>query len=237
MVRLLKQSKEFEMRLNTFSRMGVVAGVLLLIMGCASEPAVDKRAEARNADGLYPVTGTSMDSVFIDIDANLKDYRKVYIAPLNTSHVEVDYTAESREWRSRDWDLTEADRQALENMFTKAVDKEFQVAGVALVDQPAEGVLVVEPELKKLEPNAPKDAYPQRTASNRYYTEGAGRVTLGLTFKDGTSGKVIGTAVDKRDAGTQWRENTAISNRWEVQRLFNRWIMILDHSLEPVATQ
>lgn len=221
------------MRLNKFSRIGIMGSALLLLVGCASEPAVDNRAEARNADGLYPVTGTSMDSVFIDIDANLQGYRKVYIAPLNTSHVDVDYRAESREWRSRHWDLTEADRQALENMFAKAVDQEFDVPGVSLVDQPADGVLVVEAELKKLEPNAPKDTYPQRSASSRYYTEGAGRVTLALTLKDGATGKLIGTAVDKRDAGTQWRENSAISNRWEVQRLFNRWIKMLDYRLEP----
>jgi len=212
----------------------IAASLAVLLAACANDPTVDTREQARTDAGLYPVEGTSMDQVFVDIEADFKNYQQLYVVGLDTSVVEVDYDADVREWRSRDWQLTDKDKQGLKAMFEKAVNSEFEVSGIALTDQPAAGVLVVEPTLKKLEPVAPKDNFSDRNPSNRYYSEGAGKVTLELVFKDGASGKVIATAIDRRDAGTEWRENSAIHNRWEIQRLFNRWVSMMDRSLERV---
>ena len=220
------------MKQHTLSKILMVAVAGTLLAACASEPQVDTRPESRTDTGLYPVKGTSMDEVFVDVQADFKNYQRVYFVELDTSVVEVDYDADPREWRSRNWTLTDKDKQGLKAMFGKAVDSNFDVSGVTLAKQAGAGVLVVEPLLKKLEPVAPKDSFDDRNPSDRYYSEGAGKVTLELTFKDGASGKVIGTALDRRDAGTEWRQNTSINNRWEVQRLFNRWVSMLDRSLE-----
>ena len=220
------------MRQHTLSKILLVAVAGTLLAACASEPQVDTRPESRTDAGLYPVKGTSMDEVFVDVQADFKKYQQVHIAELDTSVVEVDYDADPREWRSRDWTLTDKDKQGLKAMFEKAVSSNFDVPNVSLVKETGVGVLVVEPLLKKLEPIAPKDTFDDRNPGDRYYSEGAGKVTLELTFKDGASGKVIGTALDRRDAGTDWRQNTSINNRWEVQRLFNRWVSMLDRSLE-----
>lgn len=222
------------MKSSSSSQWILTAGFAVLLSACASDPHIDTRAEARTDTGLYPVEGTSIDKVFVDIETDFKGYQQLHIAELDTSMVEVDYDADVRQWRSRDWPLTEKDKQALGVMFDKAVNAELEVSGVSLVPQRGVGVLVVEPILKKLEPIAPKDNFSDRDPSKRYYSEGAGKVTLEFIFKDGDTGKVIARAIDRRDAGTEWRQNSAIQNRWEVQRLFNRWVSLLDRSLERV---
>lgn len=212
----------------------MTAGLVFLLAACASDLSIDTRAEAKNDAGLYPVEGGRLDEAFVDIETDFKGFKQVHVALLDTSIVEVDYEAESREWRSRDWQLSDKDKSGLTEMFKKSVTSKFDVAGMSLTDTPAAGVLVVEPTLKKLEPIAPKDNSSNRSPGNKYFSEGAGKVTLEFTFKDGATGKVIATAVDRRDAGTQWQENTAMHNRWEVQRLFNHWVSMFDRSLERV---
>ncbi len=222
------------MKYQPAGKIFLAAGLSVLLAACASDPSIDSRADAKNEAGLYPVENSRLDEVFVDIETDFKGFQQVYVAPLDTSIVEVDYDADIHEWRSRDWQLSDKDKAGLTEMFQKSVNSKFEVAGVSLADQPAAGVLVVEPTLKKLEPVAPKDNFSDRNPSDRYYSEGAGKVTLEFTFKDGTTGKVIGTAMDRRDAGTQWQENTAIHNRWEVQRLFNLWVSMFDRSLERI---
>ena len=79
----------------------IAASLTVLLAACANDPTVDTREQARTDAGLYPVEGTSMDQVFVDIEADFKDYQQLYVVGLDTSVVEVDYDADVREWRSR----------------------------------------------------------------------------------------------------------------------------------------
>ncbi|MGH1372404.1 MAG: DUF3313 family protein [Cellvibrionaceae bacterium] len=225
------------MKYQPSGKIFLAAGLTVLLAACASDPSIDQRVDAKNDAGLYPVENSRLDEMFVDIETDFKGFTQVYVAPLDTSIAEVDYDADVREWRSRDWQLSEKDKTGLTEMFEQSVSSKFDVTGVSLVDEPGAGVLVVEPTLKKLEPAAPKDTFSERDPGSKYFSEGAGKVTLAFDFKDGGTGKLIATAMDRRDAGTEWQRNTAIHNRWEVQRLFNRWVSMFDQSLERIQQQ
>lgn len=218
---------------NTKAVLSISAMVLLA--ACASEPKVDTSPEARNAQGLSPVSGTSISEVFVDHEANFKGFKQYQIVTLDTSDVEVSYKPSSGQMRGRDWTLTDDDRQWLQEMYAGSMNTELLKKGYTLVDAPSEGVLVVQARLKRLEPTAPRDDAASRPVGrSHYYTEGSGKMTIEIVFSDGASQKVVATVVDRKDAGTHWSDNNAVRNRADVKRLFNRWASQLGRSLDRV---
>ncbi len=99
---------------------------------------------------------------------------------------------------------------------------------VTLVDAPGPGVLVVKPALRDIVSRVP----PEEPAGRTYtFLDSIGEATLVLEFVDATSGRTLGTAIDRREAnpigggasGFGAVRSTDVGVNQEVRRLARRW--------------
>lgn len=96
-----------------------------------------------------------------------------------------------------------------------------------LVDAAGPGVLVVKPALRDIVSRMPPEEPPGRSA---VFLDEVGEATLVVEFVDGTTGRVLGTAVDRRVAepagsmggfGSVRGNTVGVTN--EVRRVLRRW--------------
>lgn len=193
----------------------------VLAVGCAQAPVVQTGADAEVIEGgLHRVDHSRADKAYIDPAVKLSAYTGVLVEPLLMDNVEVDFDA-STAYRHQEWVLTDKIKATLQEVFGKAFTdaKRFNVASA-----PGEGVLRLQVELLKLEPNAPADDFKSRPPGRvTYITEGAGAMSIRATFTDSVSGKAVAVVEDRRETHGLYGVNNRITNRQDVYMMFRQW--------------
>ncbi|MDG1388471.1 MAG: DUF3313 family protein [Halioglobus sp.] len=213
--------------------------MLSLVAACSSTPEVQTGDGAEViGDNLHRVDNSKADVAYIDPDADFSKYTKVMIRPLGVNKIEVIQPSKTGTSMSRrDWELTDADKQMLQDTFHSAMLKNLQDKGdFPLVDEPGDDVLEIGAMITAIAPSAAKDDGRSRAMGRSYViTDGSGAIAVAVAFGDSETGEVLALIKDSRSSSSHWGLNNSVTNKADVQRMFNSWAMQINSSLVEVS--
>jgi len=200
----------------------VAVGVLALLTACA-QPVVEGPADA---SGLVTIKHTGLDSTKVDPNINLSTYSSLLVEGLGFSDVKLIDPNSSHSARYKDFVLSDADKQRLNQLFMEQVSKQLTKGGVfGIASQAGPGTLRVTTELVELDPNAPRESDERFTSSarNDTYTRGAGSLTLESKVYESANGKLVAIIRDEYTDTETWGSNNSVTNTAAIRRAFTRW--------------
>ena len=213
--------------------------MLSLVAACSSTPEVQTGDGAEViGDNLHRVDNSKADVAYIDPDADFSKYTKVMIRPLGVNKIEVIQPSKTGTSMSRrDWELTDADKQMLQDTFHSAMLKNLQDKGdFPLVDEPGDDVLEIGAMITAIAPSAAKDDGRSRAMGRSYViTDGSGAIAVAVAFGDSETGEVLALIKDSRSSSSHWGLNNSVTNKADVQRMFNSWAMQINSSLVEIS--
>ncbi len=213
---------------------------LALVAACSSTPDAQTAADPEViGDNLHKVDNTRADMAYMDPNADFSKYHKILLVPLGVDNVEIkqpDTTGSLTRGQNRNWELTDADKRKLQDVFREAMVKQLQSKGdYPIVTEPGDDVLTIQASLLGLAPSAPKDDNRSRGTGRSYtFTEGAGSMAVMVAFGDSESGEVLGIMKDSRSSNSYWGMNNSVSNLSEVRRMFSGWAIDIRKGLDKV---
>ncbi len=218
-----------------------VSGTLLLsllLVACqhTTQDQASKDA-ATIPDNLVRVDHTSTRLAYVDPSADFSQYTAILLTPLGVDNVEIiQPSASITTTGSRKWELTDADKQRLQQDFRRAMVQQLSdKGGYALVETPANNVMRISAILTRIAPTAPKDDNRSRPPGrNKVFTEGAGKMRIEVTFSDSETGAVLALAKDTRSGLRIWGINNSVTNGAEVRRMFTAWAMQIRTQLDRI---
>jgi hypothetical protein len=219
-------------------KMIALAASAALLAACSSEPTVQTGEGAEViGDNLYRVDNSRAAGAWIDPNADFSRYTRVLLRPLGVDNIEVVQPTGSVTTRRSDWELTDSDKQLLQDMFKSAMEKQLQEKGsFPLAQEAGDDVLEIAAMITALAPSAARDDNRSRpTGRSRVYTEGSGAIAVAVAFGDSETGEVLALVKDSRSSNSHWGANNSVSNRADVQRMFNSWATRLNTTLENVT--
>jgi hypothetical protein len=185
-------------------------------------------------EGLAPVAIKGLDHVYVRPGANLSQYDRVMLDP-----VEVSF---SKNWKPdrAGGPITAAEKQSIKNglakLFREELKKQLQgPGGYPVADTVAEDVLRIRAEIRDLYINAPNLP---RSGSTRVYALSAGEMRLVAELRDGPTGALIARVVDyKKDPDAPWLHlTTRFDNVTAARRAIADWAKILRRQLDAAHT-
>ena len=213
--------------------------MLSLVAACSSTPEVQTGDGAEViGDNLHRVDNSKADVAYIDPDADFGKYTKVMIRPLGVNKIEVIQPSKTGTSMSRrDWELIDADKQMLQDTFHSAMLKNLQDKGdFPLVNEPGDDVLEIGAMITAIAPSAAKDDGRSRAMGRSYViTDGSGAIAVAVAFGDSETGEVLALIKDSRSSSSHWGLNNSVTNKADVQRMFNSWAMQINSSLVEVS--
>jgi len=216
-------------------------GTVALVAACSSTtPEVQTGDDAEVIGGnLHKIDNSRADMAYVDPDADFSKYNKILLLPLGVDNVEIkqpDSTGSLTRNKSRNWELTDADKLKLQAAFRDAMVKQLENKGdYPIVTEPGDDVLTIQASLLGLAPNAPKDDNRSRAAGRSYtYTEGAGAMAVMVAFGDSENGEVLGIMKDSRSSNSNWGSNNSVSNLSDVRHMFSSWAIEIRKGLDNV---
>lgn len=222
-----------------FKKIAFIASTLTLLAACSSTPEVQTGEDAEViGDNLHRVDGSRADMAYIDPDADFSKYTKVMLRPLGVDNIEVIQPSKSGTSISRrDWELTDSDKQMLQETFHASMKKQLEEKGdFPIVDEPGDDVLEIGAMITALAPSAAKDDGKSRPTGRSYViTEGSGAIAVAVAFADSETGEVLALVKDSRSSSNHWGLNNSVTNKADVTRMFNSWAMQINNSLVKVT--
>jgi predicted small secreted protein len=214
----------------------VIAALLLsvLLAACQTQKQAGTDARAIPAN-LVRVEHSSTRQAYVDPNADFSKFTAVLLTPLGVDNVEiVQPSATPITTGNPKWELTDADKQRLQQDFRDAMVKQLSTnGGYVLVDSPADNVMRISAILTRIAPTAPKDDNRSRPPGrNKVFTEGPGELRIEVTFSDATTGAVLALAKDRRSGPRIWGINNSVTNLAEVRRIFTAWAMRIRAQLD-----
>ncbi|MFL3653553.1 MAG: DUF3313 family protein [Halioglobus sp.] len=212
--------------------------VFLLLVACQNTPQIQTGDEAEVIQGnLVRVNHSRAKLAYIDPSADFNKYTAILLTPLGVDNVEIVQPASSRRTSgNRNWELTDADKLRLQKDFQASLSKQLSLQETyPLVTAAGDNVLLIAAKLTRIAPTAPKDNNRSRPAGrSKIVTEGAGKISVEVTFSDSETGEVLALAKDTRSGSSLWGLNNSISNQAQVRRVFNSWAMQIRKQLDRV---
>ena len=219
----------------------IVGGLMasLLLGGCQSSPQIQTGEDAEVIQGnLVRVDHARSKLAYVDPNADFSKYTAILLSPLGVDNVEiVQPTSALRTTGSRNWELTDTDKQRLQRDFQEAMSKQLSAkGGYPIVNEAGDDTLQISTILTRLAPTAPKDDFRSRpTGRSTVITEGAGKLDFEVSFRDSQTGEVLALTKDTRSAGAHlWGVNNSVSNAAEVRRVFSSLALQIRAQLDRV---
>ncbi len=216
----------------------VALGVISLLAACASEPHVETGANAEVIDGnLHKVDNSRTDIAYVDPDANFGKYNKILLTPLGVDNIEIIQPSSGGSiGRNVDWELTDKDKQNLQDAFQEAMVKQLETkGGYPIVTEAGDDVLQVSALLTGIAPSAAKDDNRSRPIGrSTVYTKGGGALAIVVGFADSQTGEVLALIKDSRSTNSYWGRNNSVSNMADVRRMFSHWAIQIRDGLDKV---
>jgi hypothetical protein len=213
----------------------------ILVGACQGTPEVQTGEDAEViGNNLHRVDNSRAAKSYVNPDVDFSQYNQVLLPPLVLNDVTIIQPTRSngRPGNTR-WELTEDDKAMLQEAFRKAMTQKIsENDGYAVVTSPGRGVIAVIAKLLTLAPSAAKDDMSSRaTGRSRVFTEGAGTATIEIAFVDAQSGEVLAVAVDGKSGQSTWGINNSVTNRADIQRMFNAWAAQIRSSLDNLRAR
>jgi Protein of unknown function (DUF3313) len=205
---------------------GLYLGVLTLSQADSNPPLDD--------EGLAPISVKGLDHVYARPGANLSQYDKVMLDP-----VEVSF---SKSWKPdpAGGPITAAERQTIRAGLARIFRDELQKqlggpGGYSLVTTADADVLRIRAEIRDLYINAPDVP---RAAARRTYAVSVGEMRLVAELRDASTGSLIARVIDyKKDPDAPWLHlTTRVDNAAAARRAVADWAKILRRQLDAAHT-
>jgi hypothetical protein len=213
----------------------------VLITACQTTPQLQTGPDAEVIQGnLVRVDHTSAKLVYVDPEAPFGKYTAIQLSPLGVDNVEIiQPVTGSRLVGYRNWALTDDDKTRLQKDFQLAMMDQLSKKGdLPVVDKAGDNVLRITAKLTRIAPTAPKDDNRSRPVGRDIIvTEGAGKLSVEVTFTDSETGEVLALAKDTRSGSSQWGINNSLTNGAEVRRVFNSWARQIAAQLERIHSE
>ena len=221
--------------MNSFT-VGALLVSLLLVACQTTSPAQTGKGAEDIPGNLVRVDGSSAKLAYVDPTADFSKYTAILLSPLGVDNVEIIQPSTTvTTTGQRHWELTDADKQKLQQDFREAMTKQLSGGGYTLVDTVGDNVLQISAMVTRIAPNAPKDDFRSRpTGRNRVFSEGSGDLSVAVAFSDAETREVLALAKDTRTGSTMWGLNTSVTNAAEVRRMFTAWAMQIRAQLDRV---
>jgi uncharacterized protein DUF3313 len=214
-----------------WSSVCIAAMLVVSATGTANADAVKPQLDD---EGLAPVTIKGLDHVYARPGANLSQYARVMLDP-----VEVSF---SKNWKPdrAGGPVTAAQKQSIKDglakLFREELKKQLQGSGgYPVVDTIGEDVLRIRAEIRDLYINAPDVP---RSGPTRVYALSVGEMRLVAELRDGPTGSLIARVVDfKKDPDAPWLHiTTRVENVAAARRAIADWAQILRKQLDAAHT-
>lgn len=203
----------------------------LALAACNSTPRDPEFSDSEVImDRLHLVTNARVGMAYVDPNVDLADFNSIMIDTLDLSNVEITQPNTSNSTARRTtWELTDRDRQSLQNAFREVFERELAETGdYGVVSEPGPNVLRLSAAITRIAPNATRDDGRSRhVGRTRVYTEGAGSMTMAFALSDSQTGEVFAIVKDSRSGSPVWGVNNSVSNMGDVRFMFNRWARML----------
>lgn len=202
---------------------------ILMITGCAGQTMTTRAPETGDKSiagtNLREVVNSRVKVAYLDPTVDFKRYSKVLLAPLNFDRMEIiQPDTDFNTIRNKKFELTDKDKEQIDKLFHNAMVKTLQKkGGFEIVENAGANVLTLAVEVLQIQPNAPKDDFNSRRPRVKYYSEGAGAMTIGAVVADSVSDKQIAIIADVKDSSHIWGENNRISNIADISQMFSSW--------------
>jgi Protein of unknown function (DUF3313) len=213
--------------------------LIAALAGCTSTPEVQTGDDAEVVlDSLHRVDHVKADMVYIDPDVDFSKYNKVLITPLGVDNIEIIQPNKSTSVANqRDWELTDQDKQKLQQAYHDAMVKYLDDKGsFPIVTEAADDVLQISAALTAIAPSAARDDGKSRPIGrSKVYTEGAGSLAIFVVYGDSETGEVFALVKDRRTSSSVWGSNNSVSNMADVRRMFNSLAAQIHNGLVKVT--
>lgn len=214
----------------------ITASAIAFLGACAGTPEVQTGANAETINGnLNKVDNSKADLAYLDPSADFGKYSKLLLRPLGVDNIEIVQPNRSNSiGRNKDWELTDKDKQSLQDAYMDAMTKYLSDKGdYPIVTEPGDDVLEIGAKITAIAPNAAKDDSQSRAMGrSRVYTEGAGAIAVVVAYADSQTGEVLGLAKDSRSSSSNWGANNSVSNMSDVRQMFNSWAIQIRKGLD-----
>lgn len=208
----------------------------LMLAACSSAP---RQPELSDSDvimnRLHLVTNARVGMAYLDPEADLSEFNRVLLDPLDVSKVEIVQPNPSLSTARRTtWQLNENDRAALQKAFKEVFERELAETGdYQIVSEPGPNVMRVSAAITRIAPTAARDdARSRNIGRSRVYTEGAGSMTIAFGLSDSQTNEVFAIVKDSRNGSPTWNVNNSVTNMSDVRFMFNRWARMLRARLD-----
>ncbi len=234
---LLVPDTERGLSVMNYSVIGSLLAALVLVACQHTAHDQSSNHTAAIPDNLVRVDHTSAELTYVDPTADFSKYTAIVLTPLGVDNVEIIQPSPSiATIGMRNWQLTDADKQRLQEDFRVAMVKQLsEKGGYLLVDSAADNVLRISAVLTRIAPTAPKDDNRSRPPGRgKFFSEGAGKLRVEVTFSDAETGSVLALVKDTRSGSSIWGINNSVTNAAEVRRVFTAWAMQIRAQLNLV---
>ena len=222
-------------------QLSIALATVTLVSACGSTPEIQTGEDAEVIMGdLHKIDNSRTDLAYVDPNANFSKYQKIMLMPLGMDNVEIiqpdNNSSLSRTNRSN-WELTDSDKEKLQNIFHESMAKELdKKGGYAIVTEAGDDVLQIQAAVLAIAPTAPKDdAHSRSMGRSKVYTQGAGSMAVVVAFADSETGEVLGLMKDSRASNSaNWGSNNSVTNLSDVRIMFNAWARGIRNGLDKV---
>jgi hypothetical protein len=214
----------------------ILLTALLLLAGCAQNETSYAPPE-RDDPAFLKGKNTRADELYLNTSAPAggRDYRDVYIAPVNFETLQVVPPADAP--ADEGWVITDDERDTMQAIiqeeFTRALGYE---SAFNVVDSAAAAEIVVSTRLVAIHPHGTR-------AEIESGAKRGGAITASLALRDAKSGEVLVRSVDTRSTDDIWAFNQMDNEEGAISLIFRSWgnsirrgILVLQgRSSDPLA--
>lgn len=210
----------------------LVLGVALATLAASADEAPDPALQVRNR---------ALDVQWVEPGVRPAPFDKVMLAPIELAFRDVKPLAGPTGYTGSrtTFPVDERGQAEIAADFDRILREELgDSRGIALVDAPGPGVLLVKPALRDIVSRVPPEEPAGRSAT---YLDSVGEATLVVEFVDAATGRTLGTATDQRAAepvggvgsfGAVKANEVGVGQ--EVRRLARRWGTSLKERIEQL---
>jgi len=216
----------------------LISSILIVGMAAASTAAIaESEPPEISLEGLELVEKDRQGEIYADPGIDWSIYDKIQLDNATVAFRKNWKRNQNRQmtFKVKDSDM-ENIKANLSELFDTVFREELTTKGnFEMTTESGENVMRITPRIVDLDVYAPDT----RTVGNTMtFTDSAGRMTLKLEIYDSTTGDLIATASDRREAPRhgyyQW--TTRVSNNAEARRMLQRWAKDLRIRLEKART-
>jgi hypothetical protein len=186
-------------------------------------------------DGLRLVEGSKAGIAYVLPGADFTVYKRVALVEPGVAfrkNWQRDTNRDLMGARVRDSDMERIKKQTAA-LFLEVFTEELENGGYAVVDEVADDVMILAPNIINLDVTAPDL---RSAGSTKNYVTSAGSASLYIEMYDSVTGQILARALDHRKASDwgRWQWATASSNRAEGRRIIRTWAQMLVTRLDEI---